>query len=77
MKNVLWLVAGIAAGFVVAHEVNKTAKGQRFFADLDGRLREFNESVADAYRAREAELRENIDQIVDSAEDTIDHLKNS
>jgi len=75
MKNVLWLVIGIAAGFVVAHQVNQTAKGKQFFADLDSKLREFSDSVADAYREREAELRENVSDIVERAESAIDDLK--
>ena len=36
MKNVLWLIVGIAAGFALAHQVNKTQEGKQFFAD-DGR----------------------------------------
>lgn len=60
MKNVLWLIIGIAAGFVVAHEVNKTQRGREFFRDLDGRITAFTDSVTDAYNRREAELREDL-----------------
>ncbi|GAB3128349.1 hypothetical protein [Glaciibacter psychrotolerans] len=57
MKNFIWLVVGVAAGFVVAHEVNKTQQGKQFFSDLDTKAREFGEAMSDGYRQREAELR--------------------
>ncbi|AWB86461.1 hypothetical protein [Mycetocola zhujimingii] len=74
MKNIFWLLTGIAAGFFVAHEINKTQKGKEFFSDLDGKLREFSDTVADAYREREAELREKIDELAKDAEDAIGDL---
>lgn len=61
MKNVLWLIVGIAAGFAVAHQVNKTQEGKQFFSTIDARAREFGEAVGEGYRRREAELREAID----------------
>lgn len=75
MKNVFWLVAGIGAGFVVAHQINKTHKGKQFFAELDARIKEFTDTVGDAYKEREAQLRDTVDTIVDEAEDVIDELK--
>lgn len=57
MKNVLLLAIGVVLGFAVAHGVNRTPSGSRFFADIDGRSREFGRVVAESYRAREAELR--------------------
>lgn len=74
MRNLLWLVAGIGAGFVVAHEINKTQRGKEFFADLDLKLREFSETVADAYKEREAELRDKIDDLARDAEDALGDL---
>ena len=74
MKNLLWLIAGIGAGFVVAHEINKTQRGKEFFADLDLKLREFSETVADAYKEREAELRVKIDDLARDAEDALGDL---
>ncbi len=56
MKNVIWLVIGVAAGFVVAHEVNKTQQGKAFFTELDTKAREFGEAMSEGYRQREAEL---------------------
>lgn len=57
MKGVLLLVAGVAIGFVVAHQVAKTPEGKRFFDDVDSKAREFGSAVVDGYKAREAELR--------------------
>lgn len=71
MKNLAYLILGIAAGFVVAHQVNQTTRGRRFFAELDGRMREFSDTVADAYKERDAQLR---DEIVDELDDAADAL---
>jgi heme exporter protein D len=57
MKKFVWLVVGVAVGFVVAHEVNQTKQGKQFFSDLDLKAREFGEAISDGYRQREAELR--------------------
>ena len=71
MKGVLLLVAGIAIGFVVAHQVAKTPEGKQFFEDVDSKAREFGSAVVDGYKAREAELR----AAVAEAEDVIADLK--
>ena len=73
MKGVLLLAAGIAIGFVVAHQVAKTPEGKQFFEDVDSKAREFGSAVIDGYRAREAELR----AAVAEAEDVISDLKRS
>ena len=56
MKNALWLIIGIGAGFLAAHQVNRTAAGRAFFEDLDARIQEFTAAIASGYRSREAEL---------------------
>ena len=56
MKGLLLLIAGVAAGFLIAHTVSKTPEGKRFFADVDSRAREFGSAVVDGYKTREAEL---------------------
>jgi hypothetical protein len=61
MKCFLWLVVGVAAGFAIAHQVNKTEQGKSFFEDLDTKARDFGAAVADGYHKREAELRDAID----------------
>lgn len=57
MKNILWLIVGVGLGFVVAHQINKTPEGRRFFDDVDNRAHDFSSAVIDGYKAREAELR--------------------
>ena len=73
MKSILLLAVGVAAGFVVAHQVAKTPEGKRFFDDVDSKAREFSSAVVDGYKAREAELR----AAVADAEDVIADLKRS
>ena len=67
MKNVIWLVIGVAAGFVVAHEVNKTQQGKAFFTELDTKAREFGEAMSEGYRQREAELHAALGDVADAA----------
>jgi hypothetical protein len=70
VKSFVWLVVGVAAGFAIAHQLNKTRQGRAFFSDLDQKARDFGAAVSEGYHAREAELRDAIDR----AEDTIDGL---
>ncbi len=73
MKGLLLLAVGVAAGFVVAHQVAKTPEGKQFFDDVDTKAREFGSAVVDGYKAREAELR----AAVAEAEDVIADFKRS
>ncbi len=57
MKSLLLLVVGVGIGFIAAHQINKTPEGQKFFADVDSRAKEFSSAVVEGYKAREAELR--------------------
>ena len=57
MKSLFLLAVGVVGGFAVAHQLNKTPSGRRFFGGLDGSLTSFRAAVVDGYRAREAELR--------------------
>ena len=57
MKGILLLAIGVAAGFLVAHQVAKTPEGKKFFDDVDSKAREFGGAVLDGYKSREAELR--------------------
>ena len=70
MKSIILLAVGVAAGFIVAHQVAKTPEGQKFFDDVDSKAREFGSAVIDGYKAREAELR----AAVAEAEDVIADL---
>lgn len=57
MKNFVWLIIGVGAGFVAAHQLNKTRAGSELFARIDAQAKEFGDAVSDGYRKREAELR--------------------
>lgn len=57
MKRLVWLVAGVAIGFAVAHKYNQTPSGRALFGEIDRKARDFGGAVSDAYRKREAELR--------------------
>ena len=35
MKSILWFTVGVAAGFVVAHQVNQTKQGRDFFSSVE------------------------------------------
>jgi hypothetical protein len=55
MGKVLWLLVGVALGFVLAHQAARTEPGKRVFATVNGAVDEFAQTVADSYRARLAE----------------------
>jgi hypothetical protein len=57
MKNILLLIVGIGAGFVIAHQVSKSPAGKEFFEQVERRGKEFSNALIDGYKAREAELR--------------------
>lgn len=57
MKNIFWLIVGVALGFVVAHRVSKSEQGQAFLSDIDSKSRDFKEAIVEGYRIREDELR--------------------
>jgi hypothetical protein len=71
MKSIVFLIVGVAAGFVIAHQVARTDEGKKFFDDVDSKAREFGSAVVDGYKAREAELR----AAVADAEDLITDLR--
>jgi hypothetical protein len=73
MKAFIWLVVGVAAGFVIAHQFNKTQQGKQFFNDLDHKARDFGAAVSDGYHQREAELK----AAIAGAEDDIADLSDS
>lgn len=60
MKNIFWLIVGVALGFVLAHKVSQTEQGQAFFSDINAKSRDFKEAIVEGYRTREEELRETL-----------------
>ncbi len=75
MKNVVWLVAGIAIGFVAAHQVSRTPQGRQFFDEVDTKAREFGSAVVEGYKQREAELRAAVAEAEDTIADLTSRLK--
>jgi len=57
VKSILWFTVGVAAGFVVAHQVNQTKQGRDFFSSVDAKARAFGNAIAEGYHERDAELR--------------------
>lgn len=62
MKNLLWLVFGVVAGVIAVRVLDARGSGP-----MPAGVREFGRTVADSYRAREAELRSAIRGDVDRA----------
>ncbi|MBF4614567.1 hypothetical protein [Curtobacterium sp. VKM Ac-1376] len=60
MKQLFFVVVGIAIGFAVAHQVAQTSGGAGLFADVNAMTKAFTGAVADGYRSREAELRTDV-----------------
>ena len=69
MGKFLLLIFGIGAGFVIAHQVSRTERGQQFFDDVDARTKRFTAALIDGYHQREAELREFVAEAQDAADD--------
>lgn len=67
MKKLLWLLFGVAGGFVLAHVVDKDPRGHEVLADLDARVTEFTDRIGDAYRAQEAHLAAAVARAEDAA----------
>ncbi|OAH51581.1 hypothetical protein [Microbacterium oleivorans] len=77
MKSVLWFLLGIAGGFVVAHLVNKDPRGQELLSEVDLRISEFTDRMADAYRAQEAKIDGIVADAKDLAADVADDVKDA
>jgi hypothetical protein len=56
VKSFVWFVLGTAAGFVLAHLVNKDPRGHEVLAEIDARITEFTDRMSDAYRTEQARL---------------------
>ncbi|MEY4102338.1 MAG: hypothetical protein RIR88_472 [Actinomycetota bacterium] len=57
MKQLFWVIVGVALGFFAAHKINQTEQGREFFARVDSKTRDITDAVVEGYKAREAELR--------------------
>lgn len=72
MKNLLWFALGLAGGFVAAHYVNKDPRGHELLAEVDARISQFTDRIADAYREQEARIVGIVEDAVDAASATVD-----
>jgi hypothetical protein len=75
MKKLVWFVFGIAGGFVLAHFMNKDPRGQEILADVDARISQFTDRIADAYREQEARFAGIVDEVRDAATETAAAVK--
>ncbi|GAA1693334.1 hypothetical protein GCM10009808_08090 [Microbacterium sediminicola] len=56
MKNLLWFALGLVGGFVAAHFVNKDPRGHEVLAEVDARITQFTDRIADAYHEQESRI---------------------
>ncbi len=56
MGKVMWLLAGLLLGAVGAHFLVRTERGRVAIEAAGSRANEFANTVAESYRARQAEL---------------------
>ena len=75
MKSAFWFVVGVVGGFVAAHIVNKDPRGHELLAELDGRIAEFTDRIADAYRDQEAKMEGYVAEVKDAASDAVVQAK--
>jgi hypothetical protein len=74
MKNLVWFLFGVAGGFVVAHFMNKDPRGHEILADVDSRITEFTDRIADAYREQEARFAGLVGDVRDAAAETAENV---
>lgn len=63
MGKLSYLIVGVALGFVTAHFVNQTPRGQEFFDRVNRGAKEFSDAVATGYHEAESELSEVLDDV--------------
>lgn len=74
MKNLLWFALGLAGGFVAAHYVNKDPRGHELLAEVDARISQFTDRIADAYREQEARIVGIVEDAVDAASAAVEDV---
>ena len=56
MKKAFWLLTGIAAGLVIAKQLDENPKAQAVVDDAAKRAKDFGAAIAEGFRERESEL---------------------
>ena len=69
MRKLMLLLTGVGLGFVLAHFVNQTPEGRRFFERLGQGAREFSDAVASGYHDVEIAAGDILDEVEDALED--------
>jgi hypothetical protein len=77
MRNLLWFLLGVIGGFVAAHLLNKDPRGHEVLADVDARITEFTDRIADAYHEQEARFSGIVDGVKDAANDAYGATKSA
>jgi hypothetical protein len=77
MKSLFWFVLGIAGGFVAAHLLNKDPRGHELLADVDARISEFTDRLADAYHEQERRFDAHVDSVKNAASSAAEAVKSA
>jgi len=77
MSKVMWFVVGLAGGFVAAHYVNKDPRGHEVLAEVDARITEFTDRIAEAYHAQEAKIDGIAEDVKDAAANAVEAAKDA
>lgn len=56
MKKAFWLLTGIAAGLVIAKQLDENPRAQAVVDDAAKRAKDFGAAIAEGFRERETEL---------------------
>ena len=58
MKKFFWLMTGVAAGLVIAKQIESNPRAQAVVDDATAKAKEFGAAIAEGFKEREAELAE-------------------
>lgn len=56
MKKFFWLMTGVAAGLVIAKQIESNPRAQAVVDDATAKAKEFGAAIAEGFKEREAEL---------------------
>ena len=56
MKKFFWLMTGVAAGLVIARQIESNPRAQAVVDDATAKAKEFGAAIAEGFKEREAEL---------------------
>lgn len=56
MKKFFWLMTGVAAGLVIAKQIESNPRAQAVVDDATAKAKEFGAAIAEGFKEREAEI---------------------